>query len=121
MENKTTLVIGASTNPSRYSNMAIRALRSHNYKVIALAIRTGQVGDVAIQTKFPHEENIHTVTMYVGPQNQREYFQPVVDLKPERVIFNPGTENYSFSELLESKGIEAIEACTLVMLSTGQF
>jgi len=121
MENNTTLVIGASTNPIRYSNMAIRALRSHNYNVVALAKRAGQVADVAIQTEFPTQGSIHTVTMYVGAQNQSEYYTLILNLKPKRVIFNPGAENVEFSKLLESKGIEVLEACTLVMLSTGQF
>ncbi len=119
--NKKTLVIGASTNPARYSNMAIKTLLKHGHEVIALAKREGQVESVKILTKFPENELIHTVTMYVGEQHQPEYYQPVLDLQPERVIFNPGTENYEFIELLESKGIETIEGCTLVMLGTGQF
>ena len=116
-----TLVIGASTNPERYSNMAIRALKSHQHEVVALAKRTGEVAGVPIQTDFPVNELIHTVTLYVGPQHQPEYYQQVIDLHPERVIFNPGTENFEFAEMLELKGIETIEGCTLVMLSTGQY
>ena len=121
MVSKTTLVIGASTNPDRYSNMAIRALKSHQQKVIALAKRSGEVAGVPIQTEFPVNETVHTVTLYVGPQHQPEYYRQVIDLNPSRVIFNPGTENRAFEEMLESKGIETIEGCTLVMLSTGQF
>jgi len=121
MGNKKTLVIGASSNPDRYSNMAIRALKSHQYEVVALAKRAGEVAGVPIQTVFPANELIHTVTLYVGPQHQPEYYQQVIDLQPERVIFNPGTENIEFAEMLEFKGIETIEGCTLVMLSTGQF
>jgi hypothetical protein len=121
MQNKKTLVIGASTNPARYSNRAVNSLRNHGHEVVALAKRTGQVADVNIRTEFPVNENIHTVTMYVGPQNQPEYYHSIVLLNPERVIFNPGTENFDFIEKLESKGIEVIEACTLVMLNNGQF
>lgn len=121
MENKKTLVIGASTNPARYSHMAVQSLRKHGHEVVALAKRSGQVADIEIQTQFPEKENIHTVTMYVGPQRQPEFYDSIFDLKPERVIFNPGTENLELIENLESEGIEAIEACTLVMLSTGQY
>lgn len=121
MGNKKTLVIGASTNPLRYSNMAIRELKNHGHEVFALAKRAGEVAGVPIQTDFPSKELIHTVTLYVGPQHQPEYYQQVIDLMPERVIFNPGTENFEFAEILESKGIETIEGCTLVMLSIGQF
>lgn len=116
-----TLVIGASTKPERYSNMAIRALRDNNHEVIGLAKKAGQVSDVSIQTEFPATENIHTVTMYVGAAHQVEYYKSILELKPERVIFNPGAENFELEELLEINGIETIEGCTLVMLSTGQF
>ncbi len=116
-----TLVIGASSKPERYSNMAIRALREYNHEVIGLAKRKGMVSDVQIQTEFPSNENIHTVTMYVGAEHQAEYYKSILELKPERVIFNPGAENLEFTELLELNGIETIEGCTLVMLSTGQF
>jgi predicted CoA-binding protein len=119
--NKKTLVIGASTNPARYSNMAIKALLKNGCDVIALAKREGQVESVKIQTEFPANNLVHTVTMYVGEHHQHEYYQSILDLKPERVIFNPGTENYEFIEMLESKGIETIEGCTLVMLGTGQY
>ena len=121
MVEKKTLVIGASTNPLRYSYMAVHSLRNYGYGVVALAKRTGEVAGVQIQTEFPSDENIHTVTMYVGPKNQSEYYQAILDLKPERVIFNPGTENIELAEKLQLEGIEAIEACTLMMLSTGQY
>lgn len=120
MTKKLTLVIGASENPSRYSNMAIRSLRKHDHPVLALAKREGQVGDVKIQTEFP-EEVINTVTLYVGPQRQPEYYDKVLKLNPRRVIFNPGTENPEFENLLEENDIEAVEACTLVMLSVGNY
>ena len=115
------LVIGASTNPARYSHLAVHSLRAHGYSVVALAKRKGRVSDVLIQTDFPKNNDIHTVTLYVGLQHQNEYYQPIIDIKPERVIFNPGAENPELKKLLESNGIEAIEACSLVMLNTGQF
>jgi predicted CoA-binding protein len=118
---KKTLVIGASTNPDRYSNMAIQSLRRHQHEVIALAKRAGKVADVEIKTEFPQKEDIHTVTMYVGAERQLEYYQALLELKPERVIFNPGAENFELADMLEINGIETIEGCTLVMLSTGQY
>ena len=121
MENKKTLVIGASTNPERFSNKAINLLRKYNHSVIALAKRTGQVSDVLIQTEFPKKVDIHTVTLYVGAERQLEYYQALLELKPERVIFNPGTENFELSDMLEMNGIETIEGCTLVMLNTGRY
>jgi uncharacterized protein len=121
MENKKTLVIGASTNPERYSNMAIHSLRNHHHDVVALAKRSGKVSDVNIQTEFPESEDIHTVTMYVGVERQLEYYQALLELKPERVIFNPGAENFELADMLEMNGIETIEGCTLVMLNTGQY
>lgn len=118
---KKTLVIGASTNPERYSNKAIQTLRKHKHDVIALAKRSGKVSDVEIQTEFPVKEEIHTVTMYVGAKHQPEYYKALLDLKPERVIFNPGSENFELSDMLEINGVETIEGCTLVMLNTGQY
>ncbi len=121
MTNKKTLVIGGSENPARYSNMAIRLLRQNGVDVVSVAKREGRVLDVEIETEFPENKNIHTVTMYLGAQRQPEYYNPIVELKPKRVIFNPGAENDEFAGILENNGIEAIEACTLVMLNTGQF
>ena len=117
---KKTLVIGASENPERYSNKAIRALRKHQHEVLALAKRGGQVDDVTFLTEFPDEE-VHTVTLYVGPQRQPEYYSKILALKPQRVIFNPGTENADFARQLEENGIQAEEACTLVLLSIGNY
>lgn len=121
MNNKRTLIIGASENPIRYSNLAIQTLRKHQHEVVALSKRSGSVSGVTFQTEFPSQENIHTVTLYIGPKHQQEYYQSLINLKPERVIFNPGTENYELEILLEKNGIETIQACTLVMLNTGQY
>ena len=118
---KRTLVIGASENPARYSNKAILALRRNNHEVVALAKRKGLVDDVAIETVFPENEDVHTVTLYVGSQHQPEYYSDIIRMKPQRVIFNPGTENPEFAEKLEANGIETEEACTLVLLSIGDY
>lgn len=120
MQSKRTLVIGASTNPARYSYLAIRSLLKNNYPVVALAKRVSEIAGIPIQTNFP-EKNIHTVTLYIGPKHQPGYYQKIIRLKPKRVIFNPGTENDELIKLLGENGIETVEACTLVMLSTGQY
>ena len=118
---KKTLVIGASENPERYSNKAIRALISHNHEVVALGLKKGTVSGVSFHTEKEQFENIDTVTLYVGPQNQPEYYSYIVGLKPRRVIFNPGTENPEFIKILQAAGIYPEIACTLVLLATGQY
>lgn len=118
---KKTLLIGASENPERYANMAIRKLRRHGHEVIALASRPGQVEDVIFETEQKNFQGIHTVTFYLGPKNQQGYVDYILGLKPERVIFNPGTENPVFEARLRKEGIQAEQACTLVLLGTGQF
>lgn len=121
MHSKKTLVLGASTNPSRYSNLAIKRLSGDRHPVVAVGLKEGQVGDVNIQTGQPQVEGIDTVTLYLNPTNQRPYYDYILSLKPKRIIFNPGTENYELEEMARQKGIKPMEACTLVMLSTGQY
>ena len=116
-----TLVIGASEKPERYANKAVRMLREFDHEVVSTGLREGVIEDVAIQTGLPEFEGIDTVTLYVGPQRQDNLFDYVIGLKPRRVIFNPGTENPAFQEKLTAAGIEPVEACTLVMLRTGQW
>jgi len=116
-----TLVIGASERTTRYSNLAIRMLRDHGYEVEAVGLREGIVWDVPIQTGKPPLDDVDTVTLYVGTNRQDDLVDYVVGLKPRRVIFNPGTENPDFEKKLQAAGIETEEACTLVLLSTGQF
>jgi len=118
---KKTLVIGASVNPDRYSNKAIKALLSHNHEVVAIGLREGQVNGIPFNSEKVLFEKIDTVTLYVGPQNQPEYYQYILNLKPQRVIFNPGTENPEFESMLKSNGIYPEIACTLVLLATGQY
>jgi predicted CoA-binding protein len=112
-----TLVIGASENTARYSNIATRRLTAHGHPVVALGLRKGVIGDTPILTDRSAIENIDTITMYVGPRHQPDYFQFILELHPRRVIFNPGTENPELYSLLNDAGIEVVEACTLVMLS----
>lgn len=118
---KKTLVIGASENPERYSNKAIHALLNHGHEVVAIGLRTGEVAGVPFNAEKKVFNDIDTVTLYVGPQNQPEYYDYVIGLKPRRVIFNPGTENPEFIQKLKAAGIYPEVACTLVLLATGQF
>ena len=116
-----TLVIGASENPTRYSNMAIRRLRSHQLPTHAIGLKPGKVEDVIIETGHPAFTDIDTVTLYIGPQHQDDIVSYVLSLQPRRVIFNPGTENSRFQKQLLDAGIQVEIACTLVLLGTGQY
>ena len=118
---KKTLVIGASTNPARYSNIAIHRLASYNQPTVAIGLRTAEVNGVAIETEMLPFDDIHTVTLYLNPKRQEPYYDYILSLKPKRVIFNPGTENPEFYKMLESNDIEVEVACTLVMLATNQY
>jgi predicted CoA-binding protein len=121
MKNKKTLVLGASTNPSRYSNMAINRLVNYGHSVVAVGLKEGEVSGVKIQTKQVPFTNIDTVTLYLNPQRQKEYYNYIIGLEPKRVIFNPGTENPELYQLLELNGIQREVACTLVMLGVNQY
>lgn len=118
---KTTLVLGASDNPSRYSHMAVQKLRAHGHPVKAVGRKHSIVLDVPIETENIPFEGIDTVTLYLNPQHQQQYYDYILSLKPKRIIFNPGAENQELDRLATEKGIETLEACTLVMLSTGQY
>lgn len=116
-----TLVVGASTNPERYSNTAIRRLVDNKIETTAFGIRGGTVSGVQVKNNWSDFQNIDTVSLYLNPKNQKEYYQQIIDLNPKRVIFNPGTENPEFYQVLQNEGIEVEEACTLVLLATGQY
>lgn len=116
-----TLVIGASEKPERYAHQAVRELVAHGEDVVAIGVREGQIGEIPIRKGQPAIEGLDTVTLYVGPSRQEDLVDYVVSLKPRRVIFNPGTENPAFAQRLRDAGIEPVEACTLVMLHTGQW
>jgi len=120
-ERKPTLVLGASSNPSRYSYLAVHRLRNNGYPVFAIGKRHTMVADVPVETEKKFFENIHTVTLYLNPLHQQEYYSYILSLKPTRIIFNPGAENEELYHLAKQNGIEPLEACTLVLLSTGQY
>jgi predicted CoA-binding protein len=118
---KKTLVLGASPNEARYSNMVIHRLRQQNIEVEAFGLREGMVSDIAIDTERKAYKDLDTVTLYVNPKHQKEYYDYILSLDPKRVIFNPGTENMELISLLEENGIEAEVACTLVLLSMNRY
>lgn len=121
MPDKKTLVLGASETPSRYSNMAMRNLSAKGHTVLAVGKKEGRAHGIDIQKTTPPDKDIDTVTLYLNPVHQQDYYTYLVSLKPRRVIFNPGTENPELEDLLSAQGIQPVEACTLVMLSTGQY
>ncbi len=121
MKQKKTLVLGASENPSRYSFMAVEKLIRYGHPVVAIGKKAGLIENTRIETEKKHFENIDTITLYLNPQHQKNYYEYLLSLHPLRIIFNPGAENEELVKLAKSKGIETIEACTLVLLSTGQF
>lgn len=116
-----TLVLGASTNPARYSYKAIRMLRQHGHEVVAIGRDEGLVADVTIQKEFSMQNSVHTITLYLNPEKQKDYYNQILEARPSRIIFNPGTENDELLKLAGEAGIETEEACTLVMLQTSQF
>jgi predicted CoA-binding protein len=120
-EVKKTLVLGASEDPERYSNMAIRRLRGKGHPVVAIGHRCARTGDVDIETEKKPFADVNTVTMYLNPIRQAEYYDYILSLHPKRIIFNPGAENPELSALASANGIQPLAACTLVMLSTGVY
>ena len=118
---KKTLVFGASVKPHRYSYICIRRLVDAGVETVAFGLREGIVKGVPIQISPGGFSEIHTVTLYMRPSRQEPFYNDILGLKPQRVIFNPGTENPEFYALLQKEGVGVLEACTLVMLSMGQY
>ncbi len=118
---KKTLVLGASTNPERFSYMAVRKLKYGSIPVVAVGLREGEISGVRIEKPFPVFDDIHTVTIYIGPKNLVSYYDYILRLRPRRVIFNPGTESPEFAQILSSAGIEVVHACTLIMISNNLY
>lgn len=120
---KKTVIIGATTNPGRYAYLAAEMLTEYKHEIVPVGIKTGVVFDkeiLPIQSK-PKIEAVDTITLYIGPQHQPEHYDYLLSLKPKRVIFNPGTENPEFEKLVEDSGAEVWQACTLVLLRSGQY
>ncbi len=120
---KKTVIIGATTNPSRYAYLAAEMLTEYKHEIVPVGIKPGIVFGkeiLHIQSQ-PKIEDVDTITLYIGPQHQPEHYQYLLSLKPKRVIFNPGTENPEFEKMVEATGAEAWQACTLVLLRSGQY
>lgn len=116
-----TLVVGVAGGADRYANMAVRKLKENGHEVLALGIREGESDGVPILTGTPVLDGIHTVTLYINPTRQGPMIDYLLSLTPQRIIFNPGTENPDFVARAEAQGVDTIQGCTLVMLGTGQF
>jgi len=121
--NKKTVIIGARTNPSRYAYLAAERLSAHSHDIVPVGIKKGKVfgHDILNLNERPAIEGVDTVTLYLNPTNQQPWEDYILSLNPKRIIFNPGTENPSLARKAAALGIETINACTLVMLSTGQY
>lgn len=118
---KKTLVLGASENPARYSNLAVKRLRAYGHPVIAVGRRPGKINDVPILVTHPDDTAIDTITLYLNERNQHPFYSFILSLNPKRIIFNPGAENAELEALAAAQGIETMEACTLVLLATSQY
>lgn len=118
---KKTLILGATPSPGRYAGLAAHRLIYYGHPIVNVGIKTGEVAGVPIEKPDKIHTDIDTITMYVGTRNQEGYYDYILKTNPKRIIFNPGTENDELEALAGEKGIECIEGCTLVMLSTGQF
>ncbi len=120
---KKTVIIGASPNPSRYSYMAAEMLVRYNHEFVPVGVKKGELFGKQILSihERPIITDVDTITLYIGPLHQTEWYDYLMDIKPKRIIFNPGTENFEFERLAGNRGIEVVEACTLVLLRTGQY
>lgn len=120
---KKTVILGATTNTSRYAYIAAQRLTSHGHEIVPVGIKTGEVfgKDILNLREKPAIADVDTVTLYVGPQNQPEWYDYILSLKPKRIIFNPGTENPELENRAQENGIEVQLGCTLVMLSVGNY
>ena len=119
-KNHRVLVLGASLNPERYAHKVALQLNRLAYDVVLVGHKPGIIDGLSIETYIPNK-SYDTVTLYLGAKNQQQYHDQLLKLKPKRIIFNPGAENFVFQKLAIQKDIEAFEACTLVMLSMGTF
>lgn len=116
-----TLVLGASLKPERASWKAVQLLRSKGYEVSAFGLRAGRIADIDIATELPELTSVHTITLYLNPANQVPYYNYILGMKPQRIIFNPGTENPELYQMAKQAGIDAEYACTLVLLTLNDY
>ena len=116
---KKTVVFVASPNALRFSHKMVKSLIRYDHDVVPVGFREGSICDIPIQTNFPVVKNVDTVSLYLNPVKQSEFYDYIISLEPKRVIFNPGTYNPEFVNLLRKNNIEAVIDCALVMLSKG--
>ncbi len=121
MTQKKTLILGATTNPGRYAYLAAHRLANAGHPIVNIGIKRGEVAGAPIQPAGETLTDVHTITLYIGPQRQPEYYDYIISTNPRRIIFNPGTENPELDALARQRGIDTLEACTLVLLGTGQY
>jgi predicted CoA-binding protein len=121
MKKPITLVLGASPNSDRYSFLATNLLSEKGFEVYPFGVKKGVIGNHEIVNEWPTNQTIDTVSLYIGPAGQIDYYDAIIALAPRRIIFNPGTENLDLQALAKANGIETLTACTLVMLKTGQY
>ena len=121
MANKKTLILGATPDSSRYAYLAANRLVRAGHDIINVGIKKGEVAGVPIEPAADVHNDVDTITLYIGPQNQPPLYDYILNTHPKRIIFNPGTENTELRKMAEAKGIETEYACTLVMLSIGQY
>lgn len=121
LQTKTTLVVGATPNPSRYAYIATEMLQEYGHKVILFGIKKGSINDLKIHNEWPDNMDINTITLYINPSLQEQYYNAILHSGAKRIIFNPGTENSELAQLAHAKNIEALNACTLVLLRTNQY
>lgn len=120
-QKRKTLILGASDNPARYSFLALNRLHDKGHPIVAIGKKETTVAGIPIEKEKKPYTDIHTITLYLNPSNQKQYYDYIVSLHPERIIFNPGTENEELYAIAKKHGIKIQEACTLVLLSTGQY
>ena len=120
---KKTVIIGATPNTSRYAYIAAERLTDHQHEIVPIGIKRGEIFGKPILAIREHPEitDVDTITMYIGPRHQPEYYDYLLSLKPARIIFNPGTENEELMALARKQGIEVVIGCTLVMLGIGNY
>ncbi len=119
---KTTLVLGASPKPDRFAYKAVRSLQRRNIPVIAIGRRDFDLEGIKIRKGKPEDIGpVHTVTLYLNPNNQKEYYDYILSLGPSRIIFNPGTWNPELAEMAAGEGIKVVNDCMLIMLNNGKF
>ncbi len=121
MEDKKTVVLGASPNPVRFSHKAVKSLIRHGYEVVPVGFRPGTILEMEILTGMPPIENVHTISLYLGIARQPEYYDYMLSLKPKRIIFNPGTINPEFMAMVHRNGIEPVDGCLLMMINAGEY